>query len=156
MAAKRYCWREEVVKEAVEAFEGPFTAAQLWQRCQDLNGKVSRATLYRIVGKLREESFIKDIVLPHGLHLSVRTDAEGCCVTECEDCGSFRMCAEFADQVTRAATKTPVVPSHAAVYLRGRCREWLNEGECKYHPETRVGRGTESDEGLVSAGSTLG
>jgi len=149
MAAKRNCWREEVIKEAIELFDGPFTSAQLWQRCQGINPKISRATVYRIVGKLREESFIKDIVLPHGLHVSVRTDAEGCCVTECEDCGSFRVCSQFADQVTKSATKTPVVPSHTAVYLRGRCREWLTEGDCKYHPQAISRKGGELGEPVL-------
>ncbi|MGA7216521.1 MAG: hypothetical protein WBX20_20145 [Terrimicrobiaceae bacterium] len=31
------------------------------------------------------------------------------------------MCPAFVTEVTDAAANTPVIPSHAAVYLRGRC-----------------------------------
>jgi Fe2+ or Zn2+ uptake regulation protein len=135
MAAHRNCPRQKAIRETIDALDGPFTAMQLWRKCRERRLAISRATVYREIRMLREEGYIKDIVLPHGLHVSARTDAEGCCITECEDCGRFRMCPAFVMEVADAAVNTPVIPSHAAVYLRGRCRERATFGKCKFRSE---------------------
>jgi Fe2+ or Zn2+ uptake regulation protein len=125
------CSRKKAVIDAVEQAEGPFTAQQLWRLSRKFRAGISRSTVYRMLRKLRAEGFIKDIILPHGLHVSIRTDAEAYCIAECEDCGRFRMCPELASTVAANAQEIPILPFQTAIYLRGRCREKLVSGRCQ-------------------------
>ncbi|MFZ0711418.1 MAG: transcriptional repressor [Terrimicrobiaceae bacterium] len=68
MAAHRNCPRQKAIREVIDDLDGTFTAMQLWRKCRECKRAISRATVYREVRMLREEGYIKDIVLPHGLH----------------------------------------------------------------------------------------
>lgn len=141
---------QRAVRLAIDALAGPFTAAQLFQRCREFHPGISRATVYRELRKLREEHYIRDIILPHGLHVSVRSDTDGCCIAECEDCGRFGLCAQFPLDRTLADVPIPVIPSHVAIYLKGPCHDRIATGQCPHGislpPQQTAGTGDYLDE----------
>lgn len=124
--------RKRAVIEAVEAIGRPFTSVQLWEFAGLFHDGISRATVYRILRKLRADGFIKDVILPHGLRVSIRTEAEAYCILECEDCGRFKMCLAVAKQIETAISDSDLLPLQSAVYIRGRCREKMATNRCGY------------------------
>jgi len=124
--------RKRAVIEAVEAIGRPFTSVQLWEFAGLFHEGISQANVYRILRKLRADGFIKDVILPHGLRVSIRTESEAYCILECEDCGRFKMCLAVAKQIETAVSGSDLLPLQSAVYIRGRCREKLATDRCEY------------------------
>jgi len=122
--------RKKVVLDAIESMGVPFTALQLWRYISKSDAGVSRATVYRILQSLREEGFIKDIVLSHGLHVSIRTEEEAYCIMECTDCGRFQMCPDLAAKMTVSSQNLSMIPGQIAIHIRAKCRD-RQQGACQ-------------------------
>jgi Fe2+ or Zn2+ uptake regulation protein len=122
--------RKKVVLDAIEAMGEPFTALQLWRYISKSDAGVSRATVYRILQGLREDGTIKDIVLSHGLHISIRTEEEAYCIMECVDCGRFQMCPDLAATMTASSQNLSMIPGQIAIHIRARCRD-RQQGVCQ-------------------------
>ena len=117
---------------AAKEVQGPFTAEQLFHMAQRFLPGVSRSTVYRTIGILRDEGCLKEIYLPHGRRIFAHTDADVLCIIECEDCGRFTTCLAVAlsGQIEVAVRERHLSLVHASIYARARCQDWCTTDRC--------------------------
>lgn len=122
--SKYETWQKREIQAVIDGLNTPFTIKDVCDALARLRLRVSRATVYRVLGSLCLEGRIREIFLPDGRRVCAHAlEGATLCIIECVDCGKLSSCdASGVDSCLSAEAKRRCLnPLHTSAYMRVKC-----------------------------------